>query len=379
MKLSVVILHYNAEAFLHLNLLSVQRAVKDIASEIIVADNASEGFDLHAWERKYPGVKFIRFDQNYGFAKGNNLAVREAKGEYVALLNPDTVVSENIFKNLLSGAESLENPGILGVRLIDGRGMFLAESKRRLPNLLNAFARIFRLHNLMPLPYALSYYNSRLEEHENGPNEVFVGAFMFFERKKYMETGGFDERYFMYGEDIDLSKSFLEKGYEGYYFGTYPVVHFKGESTPKSPVFRQHFIRASERYYKKYHPLAAHFINPLIRAGLKLKFLFEKTAQARQIYPRGDAAVYYLGTDDAIRGKLERHFQREIRPATVIEEAEPYSVIVIDPRNVVFEELFQRMIEYRHRFYFFRFLVPDEDLLIGSDHPQSKGEIIRLQ
>ena len=379
MKLSVVILHYNAEAFLHLNLLSVQRAVKNIPSEIIVADNASDGFDTAFWKRKYPGVKFLRFDKNYGFAKGNNSAVARAKGEYVVLLNPDTVVPEKIFENLLQETARLKNPGICGVRLIDGRGMFLAESKRRLPNLLNSFTRIFRLHNLMRIPYALSYYNSRLEEHDYGPNEVFVGAFMFFERAKYLETGGFDERYFMYGEDIDLSRGFSEKGYPGYYFGQYSVIHFKGESTPKSAAFREHFIRASELYFKKYHPLTAPLVNPLIRAGLKIKFRLEKTARSGQTGPPENAAVYYLGNDGYVREKLEKHYGKEIKSATNIFEAEPYSVWVVDPRSITFEDLIRQMIENRHKFYFYRFLVPDEGLLIGSDHPQSKGEIIRLR
>ncbi len=149
MKLSVVILHYQAEAFLHLNLKSVLRAVENLDAEIIVADNHSKAFDLAKWQQDYPEVRFIRFDKNLGFAAGNNRAVQMAQGEYIALVNPDVVVPENLFEALLDFHSTQKKAGITGVRLIDGSGNFLPESKRRIPGLISGFSRATGLDKIL--------------------------------------------------------------------------------------------------------------------------------------------------------------------------------------------------------------------------------------
>ncbi|NPA43837.1 MAG: glycosyltransferase family 2 protein, partial [Chlorobi bacterium] len=231
--ISAVVLHYRAEPFLRLQLESLVRAARRHGrTEIIVADNASPEFDPERWRQIFPEIRFLQFEKNEGFGKGNNRAVREAQGEYVLLLNPDTVVPEDLPVKLEEIRRQYPHRGITGVRLIDGRGRFLPESKRNLPTLAGSLARLTGLERLPFWPPSLSYYNRRIPPAGCGPNDVFVGAFMFFKRRDFLNLGGFDERFFMYGEDIDLSKRFKEAGLDGFYCGQTAVVHFKGESTP---------------------------------------------------------------------------------------------------------------------------------------------------
>jgi len=375
-KLSVVILHYQAEPFLKLCLESVKRATGNIPSEIIVADNHSPGFDPAVWTRKYPFARFIRFDKNYGFGKGNNLAVKQAKGQFTVLINPDVVVGEEVFEKLLEQAEKSGNPGIYGIRLIDGSGNLLPESKRNLPGLFNSFAKLSGLHKIFPVKALNTYYNVNLKEDESGPNPVFVGAFMFFPTRTFIDSGGFDERFFMYGEDIDLSKRFWDKGLENKYFGNLIALHFKGESTPDTPEFRQHFIRATELYYEKHAPRMSRLIKPFIRLLFQLKFHAKPKSTAHHHRAQ---QVYYLGKDrqnvELLRKKFPRIKHIASNEWTSLADG---SKIIFNVNEIMFSDIFLKMVRHRHKKFRYRFWLPEEKLIIGSDHPTEKGEIIML-
>ena len=168
--------------------------------------------------RLFPDVKLISNKENTGFSKANNQGVALAQGEYVCVLNPDTVVAEDTFTQLLSFVETQQNLGIVSCKLIDGAGSFLPESKRHVPTPSIAIKKL--------LGISKGYYASEVHENDVAKVPVFVGAFMLLTRKVYQEVGGFDERYFMYGEDIDLSYKSLKAGYDNYYFGNISVIHF---------------------------------------------------------------------------------------------------------------------------------------------------------
>ncbi|HIP48833.1 MAG TPA: glycosyltransferase, partial [Lutibacter sp.] len=187
MKLSIIIVNYNVRYFLEQCLLSVQAALQGIDGEIIVVDNVSKDGSCKMLKEVFPDVILIENTENVGFSKANNQGVAIAKGEYVLILNPDTLVVEDTFSKILYQANQLPNLGILGVKLVDGTGRFLPESKRGLPTPKVSFNKMFGISN----PNKGKYYATHLTEDQSGNIEVLVGAFMLIERTKYNEVKGF--------------------------------------------------------------------------------------------------------------------------------------------------------------------------------------------
>jgi len=380
MKISVVILHYKAEDFLRLCLRSVERAVNRVPeAEIIVADNAGSDFPLAAFQREFPSVKFISFPENYGFAKGNNLAVKQARGEYILLLNPDTVIPEDLLENLYAHRLQHSRTGISAGRMIDGAGNFLPESKRNIPGPLGGLGKVTGMGSFLPFSGLQSYYNNDLREDECGRNDVFTGAFMFFKKQDYIDLGGFDERYFMYGEDIDLSRRFMEAGKPGYYCGQWTVIHFKGESTPKTPVYQRHFIDAVHLYQQKFNPKRAKWMRPFIEAlfawrfGLqRLKDKWRKTRAPkpfRSFYGWGDEK-HFSGLRLPGNAKWQMYHKGDKLPRS--------ADLIFDTESLSFKEIIDFMIRYRGNDYRYWFYLPEKRLLIGSPSSRSRGEVIRL-
>jgi GT2 family glycosyltransferase len=195
MQLSVIILNYNVRYFLEQCVLSVENAIRNIDAEIIVVDNHSSDDSVAMVRSRFPNVKLIVNQDNAGFPKGNNIGVSRAKGEYICILNPDTVVAEDTFEKVLAFAESKENLGIVGVKLIDGTGKFLPESKRGIPTPWVAFTKVTGLYKSFDV--FNEYYAAHLDENQTGKVEILVGAFMLMKRELYNEVGGFDENCFM--------------------------------------------------------------------------------------------------------------------------------------------------------------------------------------
>jgi len=250
MQLSVVILNYNVRYFLEQCVLSVQEALNGIDGEIIVVDNNSTDDSCLMMKQRFPDVTLIENKENFGFPKGNNIGVNIAKGEYICILNPDTVVAEDTFKKILDFAVKIPELGIVGCKLIDGTGNFLPESKRGTPTPWVAFTKISGLYKFLPKNKNFNkYYASHLLETETGKVDVLIGAFMLLKRDLYIEVGGFDEDCFMYSDDIDLSYTILKKGYSNYYFHETSIIHYKGESTLKDKVYLKRFADAMRFFY----------------------------------------------------------------------------------------------------------------------------------
>ena len=234
MKLSVIIVNYNVKHFLEQCLHSVYKAAKDIETEIFVVDNNSVDGSAQLVREKFPNLYFIENKENVGFSKANNQAVKLAKGEYILLLNPDTVVEEDTFKKVTGFMDSHPEAGGLGVKMIDGKGNFLPESKRGLPTPWVAFYKMFGLSKLFPNSRKFGKYHlSYLNENEIHEVEILAGAFMLLRKETLDKVGLLDETFFMYGEDIDLSYRIIKGGYKNYYFPETTIIHYKGESTKK--------------------------------------------------------------------------------------------------------------------------------------------------
>lgn len=237
MKLTVVIVNYNVEHFLEQCLLSVRKASKKIQVETYVVDNISIDGSVEMVKEKFPEVTLIENKENVGFSKANNQAMRIAKGEYVLLLNPDTVVEEDTFTKVVEFMDAHPEAGGLGVKMIDGKGVFLPESKRGLPTPSVAFYKIFGLSTLFPKSKKFGKYHlGYLGREDINEIEILSGAFMLMRKKALDEVGFLDEAFFMYGEDIDLSYRILLGGYKNYYYPDTQIIHYKGESTKKSSV-----------------------------------------------------------------------------------------------------------------------------------------------
>lgn len=234
MKLTIVIVNYNVKYFLEECLISVNRAIKNIAAEVYVVDNASVDGSVELVQQQFPWVKCIANKENTGFSKANNQAMQVAQGEYVLLLNPDTVVAEDTFEKCIAFMDSHPEAGALGVHMIDGRGNFLPESKRGLPTPAVAFYKTFGLAALFPKSKVFGKYHlGFLPEHETNEADILSGAFMFMRKSALDKTGLLDETFFMYGEDVDLSYRIVKAGYKNYYFADTTIIHYKGESTKK--------------------------------------------------------------------------------------------------------------------------------------------------
>ena len=254
MKLSVVIVNYNVEHFLEQCLFSVRKAIANIEAEVYVVDNNSVDGSLKMLAEKFPEVKVIANKDNVGFSRANNQAIRISTGEYVLLLNPDTVVEDDTFTKTIEFMDAHPDAGGLGVKMVDGKGRFLPESKRGLPTPATAFYKMFGLTKLFPHSKRFArYYLGHLDNDEINEVEILAGAFMLMRRETLDKCGLLDETFFMYGEDIDLSYRITLAGYKNYYYPKTRIIHYKGESTKKTSVnYVLVFYKAMEIFVRKH-------------------------------------------------------------------------------------------------------------------------------
>ncbi len=272
MQLSIIIVNYNVKYFLEHCLLSVIKACNTLDAEIFVVDNNSTDGSRAYLELKFPTVKFYWNKDNVGFGRANNFALAFAKGAHVLFLNPDTIVPEDCFTKSLAFFETHKDCGALGVRMIDGSGKFLKESKRSLPNASGGFFKMLGLAEMFPASKIFSqYYAGHLPEKENNEVAVLAGAYLMLSKEAIKITSGFDESFFMYGEDIDLSYRITKAGLKNYYLGEITIIHFKGESTQKfSDSYINHFYGAIKHFVDKHYSknvLKRKLMNTVILSG----------------------------------------------------------------------------------------------------------------
>lgn len=244
MKLSVIIVNYNVAYFLEQCLKSIQKAVllaeehyEKNCIEIIVVDNQSIDGSVEMLKELFQDVKLIANKQNVGFSKANNQAISIAQGEYILLLNPDTVIEDDTLLHMIRFMDQTPDAGGLGVKMVDGKGRFLPESKRGLPTPWVAFYKIFGLSSLFPRSKRFGRYHlGYLSPNQIHAVDILSGACMMLRKNLLDKIGYLDEDFFMYGEDIDLSYRIILAGYKNYYYPNTRIIHYKGESTKKSSV-----------------------------------------------------------------------------------------------------------------------------------------------
>ncbi|HRU67289.1 MAG TPA: glycosyltransferase [Bacteroidia bacterium] len=307
MILSVVIVNYNVKYFLEQCLISVKKAIDfmkeknpEFHSEVFVVDNNSVDSSVSMVKSKFPDCQLIANKNNVGFSAANNQAIKVAKGKYILLLNPDTVVEENTFWEAVRFFEDHPDAGGLGVKMIDGKGNFLPESKRSLPTPEVAFYKIFGFSKFFPRSKRFGKYHlSYLDENQIHEVEVLSGACFFIRKEVLDKTGLLDETFFMYGEDIDLSYRIIRAGFKNYYLPVTRIIHYKGESTKKSSVnYVITFYKAMIIFAQKHFTGGkAWFFSVLIHLAIYLRAFLAISHRLFNalILPVADMVLIYLG------------------------------------------------------------------------------------
>jgi GT2 family glycosyltransferase len=377
MQISVIILNYNVRYFLELCVLSVQKALEGIEGEIIVVDNNSPDDSCAMMKQNFLDIKLIENKENVGFPKGNNIGVAAAKGDYVCILNPDTVVAEDTFVKVLAFAEKQQNLGILGCKLIDGTGHFLPECKRGIPTPWVSFTKIFSLYKFSNV--FGKYYAQHLHENQTGLVDILVGAFMVMKRELYLEVGGFDEKCFMYSDDIDLSYMVLQKGKDNYYFHETTVIHYKGESTVKDETYMKRFQEAMNFFYKK-HFKVSFFFSFFMKIGIVL-FSFIKKFQGKQKPTIKPESYILISEDEKLKEKLEKQFKKSVRLVKTITHfsENKKTEIIFDNNYIDFKTIITTLELHKKKNFTFKILPQSTDFVIGSDSSFDRGEVVKIE
>ncbi|OXB24741.1 glycosyl transferase family 2 [Flavobacterium tructae] len=387
MQLSVIILNYNVRYFLEQCVLSVQEAISSLDAEIIVVDNNSSDESCLMMKSKFPTVKLIQNDTNFGFPKGNNIGVAEARGKYVCILNPDTVVAENTFKKILNFADRQVNLGIVGCKLIDGTGAFLPESKRGIPTPWVAFTKIFGLYKIFPnWKWFNQYYAQHLGTNESGKVDILVGAFMLMTRDLYVELEGFDEECFMYADDIDLSYRALQKKKSNYYFHGTTVLHYKGESTVKDEKYMKRFQEAMNFFYQK-HFRKSWFFEFFIQIGIWF-FSFVKMFQGKtKSKPLPESVIFY-SSNRILSEKLPEILKNKVRFLDFKKEKMVNSCqlfegkrveIILDNQYVSFKKCIKIIETLKDKNITFKIFPKNANFIIGSNSRNDRGQIVKIE
>ncbi|MFT4800963.1 MAG: GT2 family glycosyltransferase [Flavobacteriaceae bacterium] len=370
MKLTVVILNYNVRYFLEQCILSVQRSLKSIESEIIVVDNNSSDDSCQMVKALFPEITIIENKENVGFSKANNQAVKIAKGEYVCILNPDTAVAEDTFIKSLLYAESIKDLGALGVYLMDGTGSFLPESKRNLPT---PKASLLKL-----IGFGKNYYANHIETYCQGEVSVLVGAFMLLKRSVYDEVEGFDEDYFMYGEDIDLSYKITKAGYKNHYLGSTRILHYKGESTKKDAAYLDRFYGAMLIFYKKHFHINLIF-NAIVKIGIFIAKKTKSSVKTEHHEINRNRKTFVLTENIILLKNLSEKYNSEIKTSSKTifsDENLSNCTFIFDVDYMPYSQIFMVMKKFSGNGNAFRISPPGCNFILGSDQSDQKGSVL---
>ncbi len=299
-KIAVIIVNYNVAHYLEQCLYSVRRAMSHCCCQVFVVDNNSVDGSCSMIEELFPEVTLLRNTQNVGFSKANNQAIRQSEAEYILLLNPDTVLEKKTLLLLSEYMDNHQNVGGMGVKMIDGNGLFLPESKRGFPSPSVAFYKFSGLSRLFPMSKRFNAYHlGYLDKDEIQKVDVLSGACMFLRFSVLEKIGLLDEDYFMYGEDIDLSYRIINAGFENVYFPRTTIIHYKGQSTQKASfnyvvLFYTAMKIFAQKYFSKTHAQTFMFmINIAIWARATLSLM--KRLFVKLLYPLADWIIMFFG------------------------------------------------------------------------------------
>ncbi|UCE94957.1 MAG: glycosyltransferase family 2 protein [Flavobacteriaceae bacterium] len=371
-SISVIIVNFNARYFLKNCIESLLESKMKDQIEIIVVDNNSTDGSSAMLKGEFPGVTCIENEENIGFSKANNLGVKIAKGKYVLILNPDTLLKSTTLAEFYSFAEQQADFGAAGAHFIDGSGKYLPESKRNFPTLKVAGTKL--------LGYSKLYYSNHIKKEQVTRIEILTGAFMFIRRSVFDEIGGFDEDFFMYGEDIDLSYRILKAGYKNFYLGNSRILHFKGESTLKDRFYLKNFYGALSIFYKKHFPDKKWLFGPidiLIQGLISVNSIGvpKKTKKAGKI-----KSFLFIGEDQDCYSKLVH----KIEPASssihkkVDFSLNEFEYVFFDSGSLSYTEIIEKIGDKSFSGVRKRIISKDRRYYLGSDRSDKRGEVIDI-
>jgi GT2 family glycosyltransferase len=348
MVVSVIIVNYRVKYFLELCLHSVEKAIKDMKAEIIVVDNHSNDDSLDYLRPRFPRVRFLANHENAGFGRANNLALKEARGKYILFLNPDTVLPEDFAVLCLAFIEATPRIGALGVKMIDGSGRFLPESRRGFPSPWVAFCKLSGLAAIFPHSrWFARYYLGHLSADFAHPAPVLSGACVWIASAVLQEVGGFDEQFFLYAEDIDLSYRIERAGYTNCYYPGTTIVHFKGESTTRDTGYVRQFYRAMSQFRRKHFGSGMPvFFNWGIEGAIRLRAgmaAVGRLARQRTGMKTGQVRRIWVDGDIAEAGRVKGRLAGSEETTVVRNEADADEVILCEGERWSFRQCIARL------------------------------------
>lgn len=369
-KISVIIVNYNARYFLKNCLSSVLKSEGLSDLEIIVVDNNSSDDSCKMLKKDFPAIRLFHNKQNRGFSKANNQGVAAARGEYILILNPDTILSSQTIQQVYKFSSKTDDIGALGVRFIDGSGCFLPESKRSFPRPKVAALKILGFSN--------AYYADQIEQEAIAQVDILTGAFMFIKKSVFEKVGGFDEDFFMYGEDIDLSYRITQAGFKNYYLGTEVILHYKGESSYKDSTYFRNFYGAMQIFYKK-HYKTNFIISGIMDRMVDAMVLFNSRSLKNTEKPENMCDNWvYIGDNDKIYSKLQMKFPDA--SGSMIHEVSKVTMEVdmlfFDSSYLSFTEIISCLAQQKDLNFAKRIVSEDGSFYAGSDTSDGRGEVV---
>ena len=381
MKLSVVIVNYNVKNYVEQCLLSLHKALEGIEAEVLLVDNHSVDGSVEYLREHFDWVRIVASRHNLGFARANNLAIRMSHGEYVLLLNPDTIVAEPTLREALAWMDGHADTGSLGVRMLNACGESARESRRGVPTPMVAFWKMIGLCERMPAHHRFGhYYMGYLDWNTPAAIEVVSGAFCMLRREALDKVGLLDEDFFMYGEDIDLSYRVLKGGYHNYYLPV-DILHYKGESTQKSSFRYVHvFYEAMLIFFRKHYSGMSFLLSLPIKTAIYGKALvalvgmlsdrmrkslgfFSPSAEGCQHYVFvGSQKMLDACREISRRLAFDAEFYTEVEAVTW--DAKKDNVLVLDAGQMSYAEMLQRLS-----------LLSDSNVSLGT-YSEENGKII---
>lgn len=329
---SIIIVNYRVKFFLEQTIRSAQEAIAGLGGdgEIIVVDNASGDDSMQFIKSRFGNeVQYIENADNVGFARANNQAIAIAKGEFTLILNPDTIIGSDTLSQSIEWFRTHSDCGAVGVRMLDGNGNFLPESKRSFTTPWVSFCKIFGLSALFPKSRIFARYHLRyLNEKQPHKVDILAGAFILAHTSTLQKIGGFDERFFMYGEDIDLSYRIVQEGFSNYYLPI-PIIHYKGESTKKDSLrYVRVFYEAMLIFFRKHYPHYSRFFAFFIHFAIYIR---AAAAMLRRIFlPATTRKSHSKGLRWRIVSPSPEKIRHIIGSDAVIDNDKPTDVILDD-------------------------------------------------
>ncbi len=275
LELSIIIVNYNVKEFLQNLLHSIDKASVNITKEVIVVDNASDDGSVDLIKNKFPSVNLIENESNVGFGKANNQALKLAQGKFILLINPDAVVSEDTFDKMIKFFNETPEAGMAGCKILNADGSLQLACRRSFPGPWTSFTKVTGLSNLFPKSKLFARYNlTYLDENQTYEVDAISGSFMMMRSEVYKNVGGFDEQFFMYGEDLDLCYRIQQAGHKVYYVHSTQIIHYKGESTKRSNLDETRVFYDAMQLFVKKHFSSFFLVETILRTAIGFRKVF---------------------------------------------------------------------------------------------------------